>query len=71
MENVVRDARNGYGARYVMVAAGFPFALFGMGICCTLAGWLFVAGQWKTGLAITGGLLGFASIVAWYVYMLM
>jgi tetrahydromethanopterin S-methyltransferase subunit E len=70
MGNVVRDARNGYDTHYLVTAVGFPLALFGMGTCCVLAGWLFVIGQWRTGLVVIGVVLGFASVVVWYVALL-
>lgn len=61
--NVLRDARNGYDARYLLVSSFFPGLLFGFGLSCVLAGRQFMQSKWKNGLKTAGIILRFGMAV--------
>ena len=45
--NILRDASNGYDARYLTIFSFFPASLFGFAICCIVAGRAMVFGKWR------------------------
>jgi hypothetical protein len=70
MPNVVRDARNGYDLRYLIMASIFSGLLFALGFCCVFAGRQLTLGEWKKGSKSAGLGFGFAAAVMWYISML-
>lgn len=68
--NVVRDARNGYDARYLMAASLFPGLLFGLAFSCVVAGRQLMVGRWKRGVKALAVICGFAAACAGYISML-
>ncbi len=50
VQNVIRDAMNGYDARYLLLASLLPTMLFGIGFVCFLASFEFKKGRWKRAL---------------------
>lgn len=51
--NILRDASNGYDARYLINASTFPASLFGIAVCCVIAGWYLVLGKLRHALMLT------------------
>jgi len=68
--NVLRDVRNGYDARYLMMASIFPGCLGGFALTCVIAGRDFVLGRWKSGARTLGVACGFTVGIVWSIAML-
>lgn len=52
VQNVVRDAMNGYDSRYLILASLFPALLFGFGTICFAASFELKRGRWREALKI-------------------
>jgi hypothetical protein len=68
--NVLRDARNGYDARYLMMASILPGCLGGFALTCVIAGRDFVLGRWKSGAKALGVVCGFTAGIVLSIAML-
>ncbi len=51
--NILRDASNGYDVRYLVNASTFPASLFGIAVCCVIAGWHLVLGKFRNAIMLT------------------
>ncbi len=60
VQNVLRDAMNGYDTRYLLLASLLPTTLFGFGFVCFLASFELKRGRWKRALKIMTLLLPIA-----------
>ena len=68
--NILRDASNGYDARYLTIFSIFPASLFGIAICCIVAGRFMVLGKWRNAtVAIVPG-IACTMLVVLYIMML-
>jgi hypothetical protein len=68
--NILRDASNGFDARYLTIFAFFPASLFGVAICCIVAGRAMVLGKWRNAsIAVIPG-IAFIMLVGLYIIML-
>lgn len=52
VQNVIRDAMNGYDSRYLVLASSFPALLFGFGAICFLASLEFKRGRWRAAMKV-------------------
>ena len=60
VQNVLRDAMDGYDTRYLLLASLAPALLFGFGLVCFLASFELKRGRWKRALKIMTLLLPIA-----------
>lgn len=68
--NVLRDMRNGYDARYLLMASILPGCLGGIALTCVIAGRSFVLGSWKSGVRTLGLACWFTLGIVWSIVML-
>ncbi|WP_144059574.1 hypothetical protein [Rhodopirellula sallentina] len=63
--NVIRDARIGYDAQYLVWASVLPGALIGFALVCMNAAKEFLGGRWKQGVTTLWLAAGFVVAALW------
>lgn len=68
--NIMRDASNGYDARYLTIFSFFPASLFGVAICCIAARRAMILGNWRNASVVMIPGVAFIVLVGLYVITL-